>query len=284
MKIPHDFEFGPKIITYGGSDSQELIGTGFMKKSGPVVDHYNYSPSFYSLCYVIEGEGLYEINNRSFQLSPGSIFQRFPNHTHTNKITSKDWVECFVDIGPDLFNSLCKMNILNENQVCGYIGLSQSLIDEFAMIRRKLDQFEDSSKELYASTIIQLILKMINLNRTQNKTDSFNMVSDAINHFHQNYLDRQPIEDLCSHYKWNYNLFRRVFKQETGLSPNQYRIRARIDAARSFISQHHNMGLNLIAEKFGYTNEYEFNSQFKKVVGIPPGKFIKSLHAQTKKV
>ena len=88
-----------------------------------------------------------------------------------------------------------------------------------------------------------------------------------------NLQSRIDLKELCRENGWGYEKFRKIFKQSTGVSPAQYRLRRRLDQAKTLLLSDRDMPLSEIAIRLGYTNVYEFSAQFKKSTGQPPGKF-----------
>lgn len=63
--------------------------------------------------------------------------------------------------------------------------------------------------------------------------------------------------------------FYRLFKEWSGLSPNQYRNRLRVAAAKDLLV-HTNLSVGEIAQKVGFYDPYYFSRLFKKEVGLSP--------------
>lgn len=70
--------------------------------------------------------------------------------------------------------------------------------------------------------------------------------------------------------------FTRLFRQRKGCSPKEFMIRCRIGYACELL-QESSMEIADIAALSGYKNVYFFSSQFKKLTGMAPGKYRKSL-------
>jgi AraC family transcriptional regulator, regulatory protein of adaptative response / methylphosphotriester-DNA alkyltransferase methyltransferase len=64
----------------------------------------------------------------------------------------------------------------------------------------------------------------------------------------------------------------RVFKQVTQISPTQYLIKKRIEAAKQLIEQPA-FSITEIALQVGFKNPAHFSSVFSKEVGLPPSKY-----------
>lgn len=66
----------------------------------------------------------------------------------------------------------------------------------------------------------------------------------------------------------------RIFKKYENMSPGAYIINRRIEKIEELLSDT-SMSLKDISEKMNFTNEYYFNSFFKKYAGMPPGTYRK---------
>lgn len=65
------------------------------------------------------------------------------------------------------------------------------------------------------------------------------------------------------------NNFYRVFRRETGISPNRYKNNLRLDFARKLLLET-NDRIQDIAERCGYADRYQFSKAFKKYFGLTP--------------
>jgi AraC family transcriptional regulator, arabinose operon regulatory protein len=68
----------------------------------------------------------------------------------------------------------------------------------------------------------------------------------------------------------------RLFRAHTGLTPRQYEVRSRIEAARSLLADSSHP-LKRIAEILGYRDEYYFSRQFRAATGSSPGAYRRSI-------
>ncbi|MCK4981468.1 MAG: helix-turn-helix domain-containing protein [Victivallaceae bacterium] len=74
----------------------------------------------------------------------------------------------------------------------------------------------------------------------------------------------------------SYSHFRKLFSEYTGVSPHQYILRTRIDAAAEHI-RHTSDPLKQIAAEFNLGNTAQFSKAFRKVHKIPPATY-RNLH------
>jgi AraC-like DNA-binding protein len=73
----------------------------------------------------------------------------------------------------------------------------------------------------------------------------------------------------------SYSKFRKLFKESTGESPNQYHLNLRLDKAKELL---HTTNLNVteVAYNLGFESVFYFSKLFKKKNGVSP----KSYRAQ----
>ena len=64
----------------------------------------------------------------------------------------------------------------------------------------------------------------------------------------------------------------RVFREETGRSPKEYVIQARMEAARAYLSGS-SLPIKRIADELGFHDEFHFSRSFKRRIGMSPGRY-----------
>src|SRR5690606_35373071 len=64
----------------------------------------------------------------------------------------------------------------------------------------------------------------------------------------------------------------RIFKQHTGLSPQEYILQARIERAKTLLTESA-LSISQIADTLGYTDVYHFSRQFKQKAGVTPSAY-----------
>lgn len=81
----------------------------------------------------------------------------------------------------------------------------------------------------------------------------------------------QPLtlEQLAENVSLSPFYFARLFKKETGFSPHEYIVRARVDKAK-YLLKSTSLPLKEIACRCGFGNECSFSTSFKKLSGCTP--------------
>ncbi len=85
----------------------------------------------------------------------------------------------------------------------------------------------------------------------------------------------QDFKKIAHNISLSYSHFRRLFRETSGLSPQRFLLKARIDFASRLI-RNTDKPLKLIAELAGFEDIYYFTKLFKKHYDLPPAKYRKA--------
>ena len=75
----------------------------------------------------------------------------------------------------------------------------------------------------------------------------------------------------------SYETFRKRFQKETGVSPAQYRLAARIESAKRLLAYAPQMTNRQVASMLGFADESHFSKQFRQMTGTSPRTFRSTL-------
>jgi len=96
------------------------------------------------------------------------------------------------------------------------------------------------------------------------------IVRKAAQELREHLADSLPLRELARRHHVSYPSFRRAFRRIMNVSPGEYRIRQRIDAACALLPDH---PVKEVADLLGYCDPFTFSLQFKKFTGMPPSEF-----------
>lgn len=99
-------------------------------------------------------------------------------------------------------------------------------------------------------------------------------IGPAIEYIENNCEKKLYIKDLAFVCGLSESRFRKIFTDEIGMSPVEYKNHIRTQNAVNLIKTG-NMSVSEIAEVLGFENVYAFSQFFKKQTGIAPSKYIK---------
>ena len=271
--IPEDLPLRPITRSLGPSGSRELLGAGFLCKSGYREDHTNYDPPQYSLVYVIHGRGEYVGRGGSHPLRGGDYFQRIPGERHTTRIDPESqWHECFLDFGPGLMAALIAMGLIKPGVPVGHVGVDSEWVDAFALLARELLTGPESGLPALLPRMLDLHRRLVQGRQASGQDAERRMLARACDELSSNLTLRLDLREWCTSHGWGYEAFRKAFHTAMGVAPGHYRIRCRIDAARGLLNASPYLTVAGVAEQLGYASAYEFSTQFKRYTGLFPSR------------
>lgn len=97
-------------------------------------------------------------------------------------------------------------------------------------------------------------------------------IGGALRALHENTARAWTIESLAATVHMSRSAFASRFKQLIGEAPMEYLARCRIQKASRLLRESE-MTLGQIADAIGYESETSFNKAFKRLTGVPPGRF-----------
>jgi CheY-like chemotaxis protein len=101
-------------------------------------------------------------------------------------------------------------------------------------------------------------------------TNDIPMQLKVVIHYVMNQLDKKiEVAELAAMTRWDVDHFTRIFKQYLALTPYQFILKAKIEAAAVIIAQTEEP-LRGVAIDFGFSSYSNFYNAFKKVIGETP--------------
>jgi AraC-like DNA-binding protein len=104
-------------------------------------------------------------------------------------------------------------------------------------------------------------------------------VSRAIAWIRDNYAEPMRIDDLARISGMSASAFHRHFRAVTAMSPLQFQKRIRLQHARSLLLAHPR-DIAGIGHRVGYDSPSQFNREYRRLFGAPPGQDAERLRAQ----
>ncbi len=228
----------------------------------------------FNLWYVVKGHGLLKTVEGSFELNRGDCFLLKSQEEHLGTADKADPVvvswccfDYFYDSG--LRASPVKMCPLPRHRLLTETAFFESLMD------RLIGSFQSDPDGIGATQWLQAALNEVNRHDFHLKTLQGIDLEHAENIDHvccsirENPGRKLLVLQLAAKASMCVDHFIRVFKRHKGVTPGDYIVDCRIEAARGLLqSSTHN--ISQIAELLGYPNVYAFSKQFKERTGKAP--------------
>ena len=152
------------------------------------------------------------------------------------------------------------------------MGEGSSFPSNLNKILASFDNPSLGKKEASTSLLINNLLLELCLSGPNPEPSSKDAIKKATTYIQENFDREISLNELASIAGFSPYYFSRKFKRETGLTPHQFLLSTRIDAAKYNLSNT-NMTIKEIANSCGFEDESAFCYCFRKRVGCAPGKF-----------
>ncbi|MBO7147064.1 MAG: AraC family transcriptional regulator [Lentisphaeria bacterium] len=261
---------------YLSNQTAEKLSGGFYDHSYiPETRGYSAKHCYFAVTYILQGSGIFrDYRSNEYHYQEGDLLIRHPDLPY---FTSKHrrsgcWLEFSTALPASFYQALLAAGILSQETTFLSPGLSQDLISAAELVVKGMSEvgFHGGRARVYAA-----FLNWINL--AAEKTRQENTISSNLFSAEQACAllsrneQQNSVRQIAAKLNMGYENFRKQFKNAIGISPNEYRIRKKLEFADSLLC-HTRLSLKEIAEKLQYKDLSDFSRQYKKYRGFSPGK------------
>lgn len=214
------------------------------------------------LHYVTTGKGCYHCNGQDLPVAAGDIFVSHPGY-FTSYIPDEEDPFTYIWVSFDCtpaFASLITQNVFSAPWAGSIFeqipAVSEQAAPEWAVCARLFDFFAELAQRQPISIPPR---------------DDY--VSRAVNFIQTNYPDSIQIADIAADLGLSRNYFCRIFKQQMGLSPQEYLVSYRLTVAAGLLLEQ-NLSQKEAALQVGYPDVCAFSRMFKRKYGVAPGVYV----------
>jgi len=281
-----------KYLTIGDEDKRwgiYLTGAGHItvdkKTEYPLVDdpshhYFHWSTgrrlSDYQVLYITKGKGVFESEITGTQkINAGDIFILFPGIWHRFKPDEDSgWDEYWVEFNGELVQHYRSNEFLNPDNPVITAGIQEDIVRNYLQVIHLMKE-EKPGFQYIASGIIVQILGQIFASKKyrpfEGKTIE-NQIRQAKLMILENLHLPLTQEKIAESVGMGYSLFRKKFKEYTGVSPAQYQIQLRINRAKDLLITT-NHSFKELAHEMGFESIDYFFRLFKQKTGFTPSEF-----------
>lgn len=257
-----------------GSGRAGALTCGIIRKRHNGWDNKAQRSDHFSTVWCLRGTGRYhDAAGRSWDLEPGDIFHRFTDRTHGNELDpAGGWVEAYIGFGEPLALALVTMGALDPTRPVRKAGLDLVLLRSLIQARDALRDAPDRDLPVHLGRLLQLHQDLL---ARASRSDVGTAPHDAALDQACRRLAEEPhvsLRALARDCGLGYERFRKIFRARLGVAPHEYRIRRRIDLARTALHAS-DRPIQLIASDLGYANPFQFSVQFRSLVGLSPSAY-----------
>lgn len=208
--------------------------------------------NWYIIHYVVSGEGTLFSRGKEFPVKAGQAFLICANEVIKYQASKTNpwnyiWIAFDGEITKDFDNITYPVLKVNG--------------DVFEKAKECL-KYSNTREIFLISCVAELYCDIFD------KSDEFNLVSSIKNYIDTNYMSGIKVADIAASLNISKNHLTRIFKNETGKTPQEYIVKRKMKSAKKLIESGHTVSET--AQILGYADQPIFSKAFKKYYGYSP--------------
>lgn len=241
-------------------------------------NHEEFNP-FAKVYYVSDGEGTVRIADRPLLLQPGRLYlipPYMPLKLRCEKFMHHYWVHFTADrFAGGVLLDLARGHYEAHPQAgdAGVVRLFDDFIGAYA---------DDSPRQqMCAQAFLRLLLaEFLPAERESRPSQELLDFLPTLEYIENNLDSVLTNDELAALHGWHPTYFANRFSKAVGISPRNYIINKRIEKARQLLWLG-NATVSQVAREVGFGDEFYFSRVFKKLTGLPPGRYHRQAREQS---
>lgn len=232
----------------------------------------------YTLVYIPRGGGTFEsAQGGEASIKAGDLFILFPGERHRYRPDPETgWDEYWVEFDGEQARRIMGHAGFSARKPVVAVGLDAEIHRLFVEITEATEVQPPGFEHIIAAQTSQIVARVLAHVRYGIPADmeAEKSIRAARQHILGNAESKIDFAALAQQLGVSYSVFRRRFKQVTGIPPGQYQLQIRLKKARLLL-RNSTLSVAEIADQLGFESVQYFSRHFKSKTGLPPAAFRK---------
>ena len=208
--------------------------------------------------FVESGFGIFRIGNKQYSIGPGEMFVIHPFvETYYEADAQTPWNYIWIGFTADKALPLPLPDVIH----------APKALQTFSSMKHATNL--QNGRSAFLSAKLWELFSML----LENERQTSSYVDTALDCIHSEYMYDLTIEKISSRLGLDHSYFSALFKKKMGISPKQYLLNYRMNAAVALML-YKDVSVTVAAYSVGYTDIYNFSKMFKKHFGKSPREYI----------
>jgi AraC-like DNA-binding protein len=235
------------------------------------------------ICYLDGGEQVFCVDGREYHMHGGDIFVTYPGEQHSTGLHPMEkstlyWIGINLEyhnkpflgyaeseaeslranlrnLKPRIFTASPVVRDIMEKAIASYFGSD---------IQRKI---------LFRNHVTEYLLEVCRCAQLGKKSAITSLFTDLLAYIDQHYQENLSVKDLADQAQLSLPRFKKRFKAEVGIAPNEFILRKKIDHAKDELARG-KKSITAIALSLGFSSSQYFATVFKRFTGKIPRQFV----------
>ena len=239
-------------------------------KEHPLTHSFNWNNgrilNGYYIVFISKGKGLFESAlSKPVVVTAGTCFFLFPGVWHRYRPDPESgWEEYWIGFKGSYPDGLMNNGLFNPDFPVIDTGLDEPLLALFTSILGKVRSGNAGYHQIIAGITLQVLGTLHNLATNKDQTNELDgQLIEKAKFFMREHLEGPlNMKQLVKELSISYSKFRKIFKEITGQSPNQYHMNLRLDKAKELLNTTH-LNITEVAYQSGFESVFYFSKLFK---------------------
>lgn len=227
----------------------------------------------YLLHYILDGEGTFSANGKTWKLGKHQIFLICPGvETYYKADEKKPWKYLWVGFSGAKAKTYLEYANLGADRLIGSYENAEFLLTyvKSMLDASKLTSANELKREGYLFLFLAALMERNGEVKGKGHDYSFRIyVEHALEFIEHNYRKEIRVTDIAEYIGVTRNYLSACFQKTLNLSPQQYLIQYRMEKAKDLLKTT-NDSINSIATKVGYEDALAFSRIFRQTYKISP--------------
>ncbi|MGO9114056.1 MAG: helix-turn-helix domain-containing protein [Thermoguttaceae bacterium] len=225
--------------------------------------------------YIVEGEGQFESKSAGERkIGPGSVILLFPGEWHRYRpLGEVGWEEFWLSYAGRQIDDLRARDFFGPAEPVLDTGMDDSILRPFLAAIDRSQTEPIGFHQLMAVNVMEVLaatISAVRSRRTGRRAE--NVVRQARMLLEQHAQKLLKMEQMAASFSMSEKHFRRIFKQQTGLSPYQYHMQVRMYRAKEML-RGTTLSVKEIAASLCFETPFHFSNAFKQRTGVSPSQW-----------
>ncbi|MGA2765210.1 MAG: AraC family transcriptional regulator [Spirochaetia bacterium] len=228
----------------------------------------------YQMVYITKGRGVFESNQKTHVVVPGTVMMILPGMRHYYKPDfDVGWTEYWVGFRGRHADTLREQGFLSARKPVYEVGLQNSLLAIYGRIF-ELVQTQQPLYQIRASSLVLTLIAEVlaDERKTVQHSSSEGLVEKAKFFMEENIYREVNLNGMGETLGVSTSHLNAVFKSYTAMTPYQYFISIKIRKAKELLEAG-TLPIKEVAFRLGFDDQYYFSRLFRKKTGIAPSRW-----------
>lgn len=218
-----------------------------------------------ALEFILSGKGTLDIDGQHLEPEKNDIFFLKAGSNHKYKSDGADpWHKLWIVFTGAFADSLTTLYLPENVYLFKKCDAVKKHFEEIVEISR-----QNITYEMMVNRITISLMRIFMYIRNRVITENEELPDIIRKKLDESVESTFNLEKLCSDINYSKNYVISVFKNKYKITPYQYFLDKKIDAAKTYLT-HTNLSIGGISKTLHYADQQYFSSSFKKVVGCSP--------------